>query len=285
MYNRRKKIKKLDYSKKKYSNPFFHCTKSNKFSPSTYYWTWKQKISILGILFLILLIIWLLFYFSFFNIKNIVIFGSDKISKTDIQNLVWQQTAKKRYLLASQNNIFIFNNNEFIKILKEAYPVDSLTLEKKLPNRLIINFKEKQYIAVWRENDKYYLLSDDQSTTEVDPLQVKNKNIPMIENIGEPKIKNNIITDQSEKIFFSLTLFQKLKNSQYKIEIEKLLFNDKENNTINVTLKGPTLFFNIKDDMDKQLNKLYAIINNKLKEEFKNKKYIDLRYGDKIYYQ
>jgi hypothetical protein len=48
---------------------------------------------------------------------------------------------------------------------------------------------------------------------------------------------------------------------------------------------GPFIFFNIKDDIDKQLAKLVLIRDKELMDNFNKKTYIDLRYGDKVYYK
>ncbi|KKR21443.1 MAG: hypothetical protein UT48_C0008G0020 [Parcubacteria group bacterium GW2011_GWE2_39_37] len=286
MYNRRRKPKKMDYSKKKYSNPFFRGQKTiRKFPTNNYYLTWKQKLIILIFILLIPATIWLFFYFKFFDIKHINITGSEKISKDEVINMAWQQANKKRYLLGSQKNIFLFDEVGFSNTLQAAYPLGVHTMEKKLPGTLKIDLKEKHYSAIWNEGEKYYFLSDDKSVTEVEPLQIKDKALPIIQNIGEPKIYNSVVIEQDEKIACALAIFQKLKTSQHNFEIEKFIIEKDEYNSLKVALKGPTLIFNLKDDIDKQINKLYAIINDKLKADYIKKNYIDLRFGDKIYYQ
>jgi hypothetical protein len=48
---------------------------------------------------------------------------------------------------------------------------------------------------------------------------------------------------------------------------------------------GPAVYFNIEEDIDKQINKLIIIKNEKIKKDFNKKTYIDLRYGDRVYYR
>ncbi|MFH1482541.1 MAG: hypothetical protein ABIE46_03405, partial [Patescibacteria group bacterium] len=61
---------------------------------------------------------------------------------------------------------------------------------------------------------------------------------------------------------------------------------DNEEGTIELkVVSGPIIYFNIKDDLLKQVSKLDVTISQKLKEEFIKKTYIDLRYGDKVYYR
>jgi len=50
-------------------------------------------------------------------------------------------------------------------------------------------------------------------------------------------------------------------------------------------IDGPKIFFNTEEGIDKQINKLLVIKNEKLKDDFNGKEYIDLRYGDRVYYR
>ncbi len=50
-------------------------------------------------------------------------------------------------------------------------------------------------------------------------------------------------------------------------------------------LDGPAVYFNTEKDINAQIAKLLIITDKKLKDNFKNKKYIDLRYGDRVYYR
>jgi hypothetical protein len=48
---------------------------------------------------------------------------------------------------------------------------------------------------------------------------------------------------------------------------------------------GPKVYFNIKNDLDKQVKKLAVIKCEKPEAEFKVLEYIDLRYGDRVYFK
>ena len=48
-------------------------------------------------------------------------------------------------------------------------------------------------------------------------------------------------------------------------------------------VEGPLIYFNTKEDTLKQIIKLKILIDEKLKDDFLNKTYINLKLGDSIY--
>lgn len=283
MQRRRRKIK-IDYSKKKYANPFFQ-KRSAKNTVVKEHWPIKVWFYLFMIIILITGLIWLLFFSKYFIVNKLEITLPEKISKDEVQNIIWQQTNEKRFFLLHQSNLFLFNQEELRNTLDYKYSPGTLVITKKLPNKLIISIKERKYILVWHEAGKYYYVSDGEFTFETDPLQIKDKTLPIIENVGQPKIQNNQLLYSLEKINYLLPLFQKLTTGPKKFEIEKVSENDLNYSLKLKVLNGPELIFSIKDNMDSQINKLYAIINERIKNDFMKKNYINLMYGDKIYYQ
>jgi len=49
--------------------------------------------------------------------------------------------------------------------------------------------------------------------------------------------------------------------------------------------EGPEVYFNVNGDTQSQSEKLLLLKNEKLRGALYDKKYIDLRYGDMIYYK
>ena len=82
----------------------------------------------------------------------------------------------------------------------------------------------------------------------------------------------------------TINLFDQFKK-QNDLILEKLII-DSEVDTIKVKiLDGPEIYFNISEVLEKQFKKLIILKNERLKNEFNKKTYIDLRIGDSIYYR
>ena len=271
---------------KRYPNPFFGQRKRKKIKIN--YLTWKIKLIALATILLLCAAAWFLLFSNYFNIKNININAneSDKTPKSDIADLIWGKTAKRRFLLGSQNNIFLFNISQLSKELNEQYSLDELKIEKKLPNTLNITLKEKKYSAVWQKVDKYYYIDNSGNViSEASPLEIKRESYPLIQGRGEAVVAGKKIENQNENINYTIKLFYDIKNTEKLFVIESFIIDD-EVNTVKMAInQGPEIYFNTKEDTVKQINKLYVLIKEKLKDDFFKKEYIDLRYGDRVYYR
>ncbi|PIR12865.1 hypothetical protein COV49_04090 [Candidatus Falkowbacteria bacterium CG11_big_fil_rev_8_21_14_0_20_39_10] len=281
----KRRIKKIDYHNKKYSNPFFQQRRKKRVRRLDWSFLWRKKIITLSIWLIIIGLGWLFFFSNVFKINTISVEGTQKISSGEIEGLVWDQTKEKRFLFGQQNNLFLFKKNQFIKNLKERYTFDTLEVDKKMPGNLIINVREKSYAFIWRENDKYYYCDiDGYVIDEINPLEIKGKKYPLIENQGQGKLRDIEIDIEKKYIDYIMDLFNNLKgNAQY--PIEKFIL-DNEADTVKLQIAGgPQVFFNINEDQNKQIEKLNIIKDEKLKDDFNKKFYIDLRYGDRVYYR
>ena len=281
-----KKRKKFDYSKKKYSNPFFQSKRRIKINTYAPAWSWRVKLIIIIIVMAVLGFIWFFYSSSFFNIKSVTISGNNRIQSFEIEELFWEQADKRRFLLGSQRNINLFNENKFINTLNQLYNFENLSVKKNLPGDVIVSLEEKNYSLIWLESDNYYYIDESGSIiSQIDLLEIKQKNYPLIENRGEIKVFEKNIKIDVVELNFIVKLFNEFKKDYKNYKIDRFIL-DNDINTIKLALiDGPLIYFNTKEDVNKQTDKLSVIINEKLKDNFLNKIYIDLRYGDRVYYR
>jgi len=287
-HKQKRKRRLIDYSKKGYENPFFKRRRNPTNLPASL--TSRIKIISLLVLIAILTLVWFFFYSRFLDIKNIEVRGLNRLSSQEISDLVWRQVNSKIFFLNRQKNIFLFSKDRLRGTLASAYSFEKLTIEKKLPDTIVINIQEKSYAYVWSEADNYYYADIDGYIIEkINPLDIAHKKYPLIFNQGETKIitvnGQEIVQIDSVCINYILSLYNELKPEKYGFEIERFAI-DNELNTIRVALyNGPSVYFNILESQEKQINKLLIIKNEKLKDDFNKKSYIDLRYGDRVYYR
>ncbi len=282
---------RLYYHSQIYKNPFFPKHQSRiKKSKLTHLKpikiSWRLKLAIVIFLLILALIIYFLFYSSYFNIKTIKAEGEGRVSPETIEKLAWRQIKNNFFILWPEKNIFLFRSEKLIQTLNSKYVFSFIKITKKFPRTILVKYKEKEYDLIWQEAKKYfYANSEGNIITEITPEEAAGKSYPLIENQSEALISNRKITAGETYLRYALILAKKLPKYTNLPPVEKYII-DQELNTVKVKFKnGPLVYFNIKNSVDKQIRKLIILKQEKLDLTFFDLSYIDLRYGDSVYYR
>jgi cell division septal protein FtsQ len=270
---------KLRYSSKSYHNPFFtKKRKSTKNIRKKIKLSLKAKIVSFTLIFLILFFLWFLFYSKFFTIKNLEIEGRGMIAENNVYKYAEEQLNENFWVFIPQKNIFLFNKKKLKAKLEEKYSFNELNIYKKFPKTIKINYIEKQYKMIWKKGDDYaYADETGYTISSLNILDAKLKDYPIVENLGDDE-------NLTSKLNFIFLLFSELKKYE-DLNVEKFIL-DSEIDTVKVDLTiGPELYFNINKSIDTQMKKLLIIKEEKIKEDFNQKIYIDLRLGDSVYFR
>jgi len=239
-------------------------------------------------------------YSNIFQIQKIDIQGNENIKKDDIENTILAQMEKKRFIVFPQKNIFFLNKKEMGDTIYNTFSLEQVHIKKNFFHGLQITLKEKKPFIVWIENKKSYYVDEKGiaiSQVEQFDAQKENfkdynilrhniiyKNLPIIQNIASQKyyLKNEIIIN-NDLLLKIKKLIQSI-NNIVKININFFEINDNEKYITIITAEGWKIYFSLEDDIESQIKKLELILDNKSKVG-KIIDYIDLRYGDKIFYK
>jgi cell division septal protein FtsQ len=282
--------RKIEYNPNKYANPFFRKAKFRfnfglRFNKA-FFLTIFLALIILGS------IIWLLFFTNIFNLKVVEIEGAERISKNDIESLIWQETNNKifkigKWSFGSEEKLFLFDKEALSKKINENFYIDSLMINKKIPFTLVIKLVEKQYSMVWQEGDGGFYFIDHAGLIIKEALaeEIKASNYPVIINKGGARLQDKKIDIDKSILDYINTIFKNLKAGELHFIIDNFILDD-DASTIKIKIKeGPAVYFSAKNDINKQINKFTVVMKEKIKSDFSKKKYIDLRYGDMVYFQ
>jgi len=284
MWQRKPKARPRDWSQKKYGNPLFHNRGQKKFKGNT---DWARRFLLIFILICLAGLGWFLFFSPIFLITNLEITGNERIATSELERKFWEQSDRSRFIFGRQSNLFLFNSGALTERLNQDYILDVLEIKKQLLHKVSINFKEKTFQLIWHEGGEYYWINAD-GTIILKSFSLENMpgDLPMIENRGDWVAGEKSVPDQSEKINFVLTLADKISSVQPKITPEKYLLPGGEDPTITLVASStPTIDFTTKEAPEKQLNRLIILLKTTLKNDFNKKKYINLKYGEKIFYE
>lgn len=273
------------YQSKKYTNPFFQDTKKRRrrFGSRLN----KDKIIFSLCLVFMGLLIWFFMYSGYFAISATEVKGEGRIDPGLIEKIVWEQIGESYFIFLPQKNIFIFNKNKLRAAIQEKFALSNLEIEKKLPNKIIIRFIEKEYALIWQEGERYYYgdVHGDIITELANILDVNKSNYPLIQNQKSEKLEADLAGIEAPYLEYILNLFQILAAHKDNLPLDYFIIDNEQNKVKIKLLDGPKLYFNINEDANKQINKVLVVKEEKLKNDFFKKEYIDVSIGDSVYYR
>ncbi|HTX86527.1 MAG TPA: hypothetical protein VMC41_00490 [Candidatus Nanoarchaeia archaeon] len=271
----------IDYHEKKLENPFYR-RRERIISLAGV----KGKLILSASAIFLLFIIWLIFISPFWGIRNIALNGVDQASAADIRDLIGAQLQTRSFLILPQSNLLFFSEKKIAAVLRSKYHFQQIIIKKNWPNSLSVTIVNKPLICVWNEGDKYYYAdTDGYAVEEINPLDLKNNKYPLLVNNSSLRMYGNRIAVDPSYLNFTAALYDKFSQAALGIDLDHFIVDDEVDTVKLATKEGLTIDFNTKDDIDKQLSNLSILKNQKLKDQFAKEKMIDLRFGDKIYYQ
>ncbi len=283
---RAKKFKcvKKDYQHKNLHNPFFH--KHNQQHKAVHSKS-KRNLIILALLLLLGSITYIFCFSRLFAVSEIKVSGISRISEDVLKQYAWKQIDESHAWLFKQNNIIFFETESLTESLNTNFSFDSLRVYKEWPKTIVISAGERSLAFIWRDRNGQSF-SDGQGclVREVAVAETDYSKYPLLEAVNGVNYLNDRdcldIEDAYLTALFSLS--EKIKTHPDLTTSRFML--EGEFNTLKADLStGPNILFNINDDLDKQLNKLIIIKQEKAPVDFEKLEYIDLRYGDRAYFK
>jgi len=231
----------------------------------------------LTILILIIIggMLYFLFFTPFFQIKEIKISGNQKVSTEDIQNRI-------QWTLSHEGNyIFFCNLNKINQEILQFFPqIARIDTEKKFPDKLLVKIEDRKPAAIFIYSDKYFLIDKEGVIFEEtfpdgdEYLKIKNPTLSQGLNLGSKVVENDIL--------ISVLEIESDLKEDFKIPLEEVTIASEQRLNVK-TLEGWEIYFNPRGDLDWQLTKLGAILENRIPpEKRRNIGYIDLRF-ERVY--
>lgn len=272
-YKSKIRIKK-DYRKKKFDNPYFN--NSHKKEGVKGFNT-KLYLKIILVVFLIYLVV----YSDLFKIKTITINGADLINKTELEQIVDEQINSWRWFMLPQKNLLFISKKKIIQAINKKYGLAEIEIKRGW-KKITVNIKEKVNYLIVNNNEKLFFADKQGIMIREVPQEEANQYLdefPMLNVPGEINIGDSIVSNKM--VDFILKLNEKIKNLGIEIKDYK---SGGLNEITLITKAGWQAHFDINNDFDTSIENMQMVLNNKVKDISKLE-YIDLRFGDKIYYK
>ncbi|PIP33660.1 hypothetical protein COX69_03420 [Candidatus Falkowbacteria bacterium CG_4_10_14_0_2_um_filter_48_10] len=292
---------KTDYpgrKKEKYINPFFP-RKKKSFLPILH---WPEKNRAIIIFFIIMaLLAWpayVLLFSSFFRILDLEIIIAEepenlplelRLPTEKIREAARLNLSERRFLgLWRNDNIFFYNKKSVLGVLIRDFPITDVNFERVNRHFLRLIVQPKEYSFIWREDGQdHYLSPAGEILGPADGLCASSsQNFYLIENQGQLKIIDGY-APQSARLDQAVQIARFFSKQIPEVKLEKFIFNDTDGTLRALVQSGPELIFSpeakLQSDLAAQLSKTLIFIKEKAMDKFRLYKYIDARWGDRIY--
>ena len=252
----------------KYRRPHRYKKKKSVFKSKAFWFVIFIVLVISGVFYLIC-------FSSFFQIKNIMISGNQKVSGDALQEII-KKNIEKKVLLFSSRSIFLADLNQISKDVSEAFPlIEKIQLKRNFSDALTVNITERKPVAVLIQGENSFFL--DKEGIIFEPAGLDEGLVRIIDkqktnNLGEKAV-------DKEKLSRILDIDSKLK-ADLKITLKQ--FEMESDDKLNLVMdEGWQAYFDLQKDVEWQITKLRAVLEEKIPpQKRKDLEYIELRFGN-----
>ncbi|MBI4359200.1 MAG: FtsQ-type POTRA domain-containing protein [Candidatus Nealsonbacteria bacterium] len=251
--------------------------KKNSILQNRLFWSLVLAVAALGA------ISWLAFFSPFLQITTVSVSGNEKITATEIQDLVWPQVEKSFSLGVKSRSLLLVNPASIRVRLLERFPsIDELTVKRILPQSLTIEIKERKATGLWCWETRCFALDKkgvifEEAAENQASLVVKSK-----QPNGEIALGKKVI---EEKTLAKILSVQQTLSQKAKIEAREFTLFENDQRLNAQTSENWEAFFDLKGDVNWQLVELELVLEKELPTEKRvGLEYVDLRFS-KVYYK
>jgi len=222
-----------------------------------------------------------LYFFNadYISIKSIEVLSADS-NIDSVKSIVEEELKRQKFGMFPQNNFIFLSGDNLTAAVQKVFP-EVLQIDAKFNgiNDLIVEVKHKSTFAIWCDEDEKLCFDIDETGIAFKDFEGNGSSTPLVlVSNDKPVLSQKITSDQRFlKIGMFITAFQKGGIDLVKLE-------DGGSNLYAELKDGTEIRMNFSDDPDDVISRLSVILANERKMEVKTPlKYIDLRFGNKVY--
>lgn len=188
-----------------------------------------------------------------FNIKNIEVVGNTKLSEDKIIDLSG---------ISDSVNLFKLDKASVKKVIKENAYVENVEINRKFPNKVIIDIKEREAKYMLQFADSYVYINNQGYMLEISNEKIQ---VPIIvgftTDLSNIKPGNRIKVDDLQKMNMVIKIFETAKTSGIGDLITKIDISNSKNYTIGLEGEGKTVYLGDCSDLNTRIIYLKAILD------------------------
>lgn len=212
--------------------------------------------------------------------------GDRLVSEQEIKDLIEKMMSERFLFVLRRNTLLTLNSGRVRRNLLNDPRIQSVQIQKKWPDQLAINIQEHAPVAILSIiGDKDYLLN-----SGGEPITAQ---FDILRHLDKPFIidKTNLCWQGSQlsgavKIALELLQDKSDLNDLIKFRFVEISLNQGNLELNSTTNEGWIAKFTAGDNIEKEIDNLKLVLENQLAgDKRKGLEYVDLRFGDKVYYK
>lgn len=240
---------------------------------------------IILVIFLIL-VLQSIFQIKLFRLTKIEITNNQELQAEEVKNFVQSQLDRGRLLLFKNNNYFLVKIKRLEKDLMSNFNLDGVEVTKNFPHTIKIELQEKISQFIWQRDDTLYLVSaKGVLNRQIEALNESVEKYLILHDFRAQKPESEQILNDNE-----LNLINKIADTwaihfNDNNSLKKIYLND-DLSQLNVQVKAAYVIkLDATKDINEQLNNLKKILAENIITDPNSIEYIDLRFGDRIFFK
>lgn len=241
----------------------------------------KKVIRIIWII-LILLVIQGIFQAKVFKLEKFNITGTQDIAVEDIQGVIDEQLATRRFLIFKNDNYFLCKTGKIEEELISKYNLDSVEVDKQFTDVLNVTVQEKISHFIWQSDRGLYLLDASGALNrQIDAID--NKYL-VIQDIRSDKPEHEQVFNEVEINIINDLYLEWQDKVGTQPTFQRIVIDDNWSSVELYTDIGWHVKLDPQEDISEQLVNLSKVLTtgNVAGQDID---YIDVRFGDKVYFK
>ncbi len=240
------------------------------------------------IIFVIFLVLVLqsIFQIKLFRLTKIEISDNQELVADEVKSFVQSQLDRSRLVMFKNNNYFLVKINRLTKDLISNFNLDGAEVTKSFPHTIKIKLQEKISQFIWQRDDTLYLVSSKGALNrQIEASSEKTEKYLILQDFRATKPATDQILNENE-----LNLINKIASAWATAfsddnSLTKIYLGD-DLSQLSVQVKaGYTIKLDATKDINEQLDNLKKVLAENIITDPNSVEYIDLRFGDRIFFK
>ena len=240
---------------------------------------------------IIVRIIWIIFIILFgqgifqsryLEVDKIFVKGNDNFSSQEIILALEEELEAKVFFIFKRSNYFLLKTNNLEEFLLAEYNFESVQVAKKFPKSLFIDVKEKISHFIWQKDDVLYLIDSQGALNGQIRAQNEEEEFLLLDDQRSVQIEADQVFNQEEINKLNTLYFSWEEIIDSSLKIDRIVIRDNWELELIVSA-GFYIKMDAQEDVEKQILNLNRVLIGGIAGPEID--YIDLRFGDRVYFK